>query len=139
MRKKLVLSNTNALEVKGLQALNKDNSKSENLAKLEGQVVALADASVDALRTLGAFKHTQAWHLFRKPATVVRKETVEMAKALEAAEGNGNAKAAKTIKKILFGEQGSGKTVLQLQAMALALNKGWVVVHLPDGMSRVIG
>jgi RecA/RadA recombinase len=34
----------------------------------------------------------------------------------------------------VFGKQGSGKTVLQMQAMAMALNKGWVVIHLPNGM-----
>lgn len=134
LRKKVVLSNINALEVKDLQELNWENSKSEKLAELEGQVVGFIDASVSSLRTLNAFKHTQAWHLFRKPATVVRKETVELAKALEAVEGNGDAKATKVVKKILFGEQGSGKTVLQMQAMAMALNKGWVVIHLPDGM-----
>jgi small subunit ribosomal protein S29 len=133
-RKKLVLSNTNALEVKGLQELNRENGKAARIAEFEGQVVALTDANVSALRTLEAFKHTQGWNLFRRPATVVRKETVEIAKALEDVEG-GDGEAKKVVKRIVFGKQGSGKTVLQMQAMAMALNKGWVVVHLPNGMS----
>lgn len=133
-RKKIVLSNTNALEVQGLQDLNLENSSTEKLAQLEGQVLALTDAQVSALRTLDVFKPTQAWNLFRKPATVIRKETVEIAKALESAQGGENANAKQVVKRILFGEKGSGKTVLQLQAMALALNKGWVVLHFPNGM-----
>jgi small subunit ribosomal protein S29 len=128
-----VLSNTNALEVKGLQELNRENGKAARIAGLEGQVVALTDANVSALRTLEAFKHTQGWNLFRRPATVVRKETVEIAKALEDVEG-GDGESKKVVKRIVFGKQGSGKTVLQMQAMAMALNKGWVVVHLPNGM-----
>jgi len=134
-RKKLVLSNTNALEVKGLKELNRENGKAAKIAELEGQVVALTDANVGALRTLEAFKHTQGWNLFRRPATVVRKETVEIAKAMEDIEGGEDGKAKKVVKRIMFGKQGSGKTVLQMQAMALALNKGWVVIHLPNGTS----
>jgi small subunit ribosomal protein S29 len=62
---------------------------------------------------------------------VIRKDTVEIAKALEDAQSG-----KKAVKKVLFGEQGSGKTVLQLQAMAIALNKGWVVIHIPNGMLK---
>lgn len=134
-RKKLVLSNTNALEVKGLKELNRENGKAAKIAELEGQVVALTDANVGALRTLEAFKHTQGWNLFRRPATVVRKETVEIAKAMEDIEGGEDGKPKKVVKRIMFGKQGSGKTVLQMQAMTLALNKGWVVIHLPNGTS----
>lgn len=131
LRKKIVLSNTNALEVKGLQELNTENGKAAKLAEFEGQVLGLTDANVEALRALEAFKHTQAWNLFRRPATVIRKDTVEIAKALEDAQSG-----KKAVKKVLFGEQGSGKTVLQLQAMAIALNKGWVVIHIPNGMLK---
>lgn len=134
LRKKIVLSNTNAIEIKGLQDLNRENGKAVKLAEFEGQVLGLTDANVSALRTLEAFKHTQAWNLFRRPATVIRKETVEIAKAMEAVAGGEDGKAKQVVKRILFGEQGSGKTVLQLQAMAIALNKGWVVIHLPNGM-----
>ena len=130
-RKKIVLSNTNALEVKGLQELDAPNGQVGELSKFEGQVLGLTDANVEALRALEAFKHTQAWNLFRRPATVIRKDTVAIANALEGAKNE-----RKVVKKVLFGEQGSGKSVLQLQAMALALNKGWVVIHIPNGMLK---
>jgi small subunit ribosomal protein S29 len=140
LRKKIVLSNTNALEVQGLQELNKENGTASKLAELEGQVLGLTDANVEALRSLEAFKHTQAWNLFRRPATVIRKDTIEIAKALEAAEGGEDREKAKeVVKRVLFGEKGSGKSVLQLQAMALALNKGWVVIHIPNGRTNMRG
>lgn len=131
-RKKVVLSNTNALEVQGLQDLNEQNGKSAKIVEFEGQVLGLTDANVEALRALEAFKHTQAWNLFRRPATVIRKDTVAIAKALEDAKDGKN-----VAKKVLFGEKGSGKSVLHLQAMALALNKGWVVIHIPNGMLKI--
>ena len=132
LRKKIVLSNTNALEVKGLQELNGQNGTAAKLAEFKGQVLGLTDENVEALRALDAFKHTQGWNLFRRPATVIRKDTVAIAKALEDAEGG-----KKVAKRVLFGEKGSGKSVLHLQAMALALNKGWVVIHIPNGMLKI--
>lgn len=133
VRKRIVLSNTNALEVKGLQDLDWENGRSTKLAELEKQVLGLTNDTVDALRALEAFEHTQGWNLFRRPATLVRKETVEMARALEGAEGNEGAEK-KAVRKVLFGEKGSGKSVLLLQAQAMALQRGWIVVHLPNGM-----
>lgn len=138
IRKRIVLSNTNALEVKGLKDLDWENGRSAKLAELENQVVGLTNDTVDALRALEAFEHTQGWSLFRRPATLVRKETVEMARALEGAEGNEGAEK-KAVRKILFGEKGSGKSVLLLQAQAMALQRGWIVVHLPNGTYTCAG
>jgi len=132
--KRIVLSNTNALEVKSLQDLDWENGRSTKLAELENQVLGLTNDTVDALRAVESFEHTQGWSLFRRPATLVRKETVEMARAIEVAEGNEGAEK-KVVRKVLFGEKGSGKSVLLLQAQAMALQRGWIVVHLPNGMS----
>jgi small subunit ribosomal protein S29 len=126
LRKRIVLGNPNALEVQGLQSLQGEYLSSQKLADVEGRVLALADKDVEALKALEAFKHTQGWHYFRKPTTLVRKDTVRLAETMES---GGEAKRC-----FLFGEKGSGKSVLQLQAMALALQKGWVVVHLPNGV-----
>lgn len=132
LRQKLVLSNTNALEVEGLQNLDRESSNAAKLAELEGQVLGLTDANISALRTLDAFKLTQAWHLFKRPATVVRRETVQLAEELERSE---NPEAHRSSRPwVLYGEKGSGKSTLQLQAIAMALNKGWVVIHIPNGM-----
>ncbi|OQO07499.1 hypothetical protein B0A48_07196 [Cryoendolithus antarcticus] len=134
-RKKISLSNPNALEVQGLQDLTKDYTTSARLAEVEGRVLGLQEQNVEALKALEAFKHTQGWRYFRKPATLVRRETVELARAMEEAEGS----AEGTKRWVLCGEQGSGKSVLQLQAMVLAQQKGWVVVHLPDAQDIAIG
>ena len=104
LRKKIVLSNTNALEVQGLQELNVENGKAAKLAEFEGQVLGLTDENVEALRALDAFKHTQGWNLFRRPATVIRKDTVAIARALEDAESG-----KKVFKRVLFGEKEIGR------------------------------
>jgi small subunit ribosomal protein S29 len=129
LRKKIVLSNTNALEVAGLQDFAKGNITSERLQSLQGRVLGLDDSTVDTLRALEVFKPTQGWSLFRRPATLVRKETVELAGDLQWVTQSNE---GRTARKVLFGERGSGKSVLQLQALAMASLKGWVVVHIPE-------
>ncbi|KAK6435629.1 hypothetical protein LTR95_008182 [Oleoguttula sp. CCFEE 5521] len=134
-RKKISLSNPNALEVQGLQDLTKEFVASERLAEVEGRVLGFREQNVEALKALEAFKHTQGWRYFRKPATLVRRETVELARAMEGAEGS--AEGAK--RWVVCGELGRGKSVLLLQAMVLAQQRGWVVVHFPDAQDIAIG
>ncbi|PIA90718.1 hypothetical protein CB0940_10968 [Cercospora beticola] len=130
LRKRVVLSNSNALEVPGLPDLSPGTAKIAQLRELRGSVVGLQTETVDKIRALEAFKTTQGWSLFRRPATLVRKETVELAGDLEwiveaAQEG-------RTVRKVLYGARGSGKSVLQLQAMAMASLHKWIVIHVPD-------
>jgi small subunit ribosomal protein S29 len=132
LRKRIVLSNTNALEVQGLQDLTKeklvqDGEDAVALDGYRGQVLGFNNDTVDALRALEAFRPTQGWSLFRRPASLVRAETAELARDLEQASNNKEA-----IRKVVFGEAGSGKSVLLLQAQAMALLKGWLVVHFPE-------
>ncbi|KAI4739693.1 hypothetical protein E4T50_09823 [Aureobasidium sp. EXF-12298] len=131
MRKRVVLSNTNAVEVQGL-----DNFSAANIhdAALEGQVMGLSNEVIDALRATEAFKATQGWSLFRRPATLVRKETAELAKLMQDVEANKSA-----VRRVLYGERGSGKSVLALQAKAMALLKGWIVVHIPEAKELILG
>jgi small subunit ribosomal protein S29 len=133
LRKKVVLSNTNALEVK-LQDLRTATTRSAQLGQLQGNVLGLENNTVDALRALEAFKPTQGWALFHRPATLVRKETVELAGDVEwIAEAQSKPDVpARIVRKMLFGERGSGKSVLQLQALAMASLRKWVVVHIPE-------
>ena len=128
MRKRVVLSNTNAVEVQGL-----DNFSAANIydAALEGQVMGLSNEVIDALRATEAFKATQGWSLFRRPATLVRKETAELAKLMQNVEANKTA-----VRRVIYGERGSGKSVLALQAKDMALLKGWIVVHIPEGKQQ---
>jgi small subunit ribosomal protein S29 len=124
IRKRVVLSNTNAVEVQGL-----DNFSATNIhdAAVEGQVLGFSNEVIDSLRATEAFKATQGWRLFRRPATLVRKETAEVAKLMQDIESNKT-----SIRCVLYGERGSGKSVLGLQAKAMALIKGWIVVHIPE-------
>ncbi|KAI5358589.1 Putative ribosomal protein S23/S29 [Septoria linicola] len=130
LRKKVVLSNTNALEVQGLPDLSPGRAKSVALREVEGAVVGLQNDTVDALRALEAFKPTQGWSLFRRPATLVRKETIEMAGDVDwIAEAP---KEGRAVRKVLYGARGSGKSVLQLQTLAMASLNKWIVVHVPE-------
>ncbi|CCF36153.1 hypothetical protein CH063_01443 [Colletotrichum higginsianum] len=81
-RKRITLSNNNALAVEGLQDVGRETLA---VAENKGSVVALPDQLVDQLRTLEAFKTTQNWGLFRRPHMLVRGETVKLAKRLDGA------------------------------------------------------
>lgn len=125
MRKRIVLSNTNALEVQGLQELSPETMVD---AVMVGKVVAIPGPVIDQLRVVEAFKNNQSWDLFRSPSILVRDETVILAKKiLEAAA------AKKTGSIILSGARATGKSMLLLQAMATAFTKGWIVISIPDG------
>ena len=132
LRKRIVLSNTNALEVQGLKDIDAQSMIDESL---RGQVLGIPGLVVDQLRAVEAFKVSQGWPLFRRPAMLMRKDTLEMAKEIEnISQGiRGNA-----IRRVFVGERGSGKTVMLLQAMTMAFLKGWVVINIPEGMFRLI-
>ena len=125
LRKRVVLSNTNALEVDGLQDISIKNLEDE---KSRGQVLGIPGEVVDQLRAVEAFKVAQGWGLYRRPAILVRRETGEYAKMVEEL-------GQRTVRRVLVGERGSGKTVMMLQAMAMAFLKGWVVINIPAGKS----
>jgi len=131
LRKRIVLSNTNAFEVQGLKDLHATNMHTNGV---KGRVMGLPGIVVDSLRAVEAFKTTQGWNLFRRPAILMRKESTQIAEFIhevEAAEGK------KTIRRILIGDRASGKSTLILQALAMAFLKEWVVINLPDGMLDV--
>ena len=126
LRKRVVLSNTNALEVQGLQDVNKRNMIDE---EMQGKVLGIPGEVVDRLRAVEAFKPAQGWGLYRRPAMLMRSETLEYAKMMDSI-GTGS------MRRVLVGERGSGKTTMLLQAMTLAFLNDWVVINLPEGMSR---
>jgi small subunit ribosomal protein S29 len=93
-----------------------------------GSVLGLPGVLIDQLRAVEAFKTTQGWGLFRRPAILVRAESVEIAEKMQAA-----CEAKKTLITIFGGEKGTGKSVMLLQAMATAFLKGWIVINIPEG------
>jgi small subunit ribosomal protein S29 len=148
MRKRIVLSNTNALEVKmpDLNAgmvdelvrrewVNGDIVEDGALAigerdasAVAGKVVGLMGSTVDSLRAVEAFKTTQGWGLFRRPALLVREEGVVLSRKLMDAQKNKSA-----VRLVLDGDRGTGKSLMLMHAMATAFVKGWVVLNIPEG------
>ena len=132
MRKRVVLSNTNALKVVGLQELAAENITQEESV---GTVVSIPNQLIDRLRALDAFKPTQTWGMFKHPAILVRKETVHLGQTIERISAEDGGK--ETIREIVVGEKGSGKSLHLLQAISLASLKDWVVIHIPEGRSTL--
>ena len=124
-----MLSNVNALEVRDMQDLTLEAMID---MRLRGQVIGIPGPVVDQLRALEAFKVTQGWGLFRRPGMLVRRETVEYGRMFEDLSGES---AGKVVRRVLVGEKGSGKSMMVLQAMTMALLKGWIVINIPDGMN----
>ncbi|EON66758.1 hypothetical protein W97_06004 [Coniosporium apollinis CBS 100218] len=131
LRKRIVLSNTNALEVAGLRDATLDSLVDEAMV---GKVVGLPGQVVDSLRVVEAFKVHQGWGLFRRPACLVRKETVEIGRVVAEAE-----EQKTTRRVVLCGERNSGKSVLLLQGLAGAFMRGWVVLNFPEAKDLTIG
>ncbi|KAH8690858.1 mitochondrial ribosomal death-associated protein 3-domain-containing protein [Talaromyces proteolyticus] len=132
LRKRIVLSNTNALEVQGMQEFSNETIVD---SRLRGAVVGLPVPIVSQLRAVQAFKPTQGWSLFRRPAVVLRRETLEMGKVFENITDGGD--KGKVVKKIIIGPRGSGKSVQLLQAMAIGFLKKWVVISIPEAQDMV--
>jgi small subunit ribosomal protein S29 len=125
VRKRIVLSNIIALEVQDLVDLSPENLSAE---EMNGRVVGIPGPIVDQLRAVGAFKTKQHWGLFRRPGMIFRREAAELAQTMDEA-----AEKKRTTRAIVTGEQGTGKSVFLLQAMAMAFLKGWIVLAIPEG------
>ncbi|KAF2645646.1 hypothetical protein P280DRAFT_442361 [Massarina eburnea CBS 473.64] len=134
-RKRIVLTNDNALEVPSLKDLSRSNALD---AANEGRVMGFPADVVDALRAVDAFKPTQGWSLFRRPAALMRKETMQLVGLMKEVEGAAkDGQQRKTIRRVLSGDRMSGKSTLLLQGLAVATLRGWVVVNLPDAQDIV--
>ncbi|TVY31334.1 37S ribosomal protein S23, mitochondrial, partial [Lachnellula subtilissima] len=130
MRKRIVLSNTNALEVDGMVDLSREMT--EKLEKHVGKVVGLDGATVDGLRAAEAFKTTQGWGLFRRPGVLIREESVQLGKRMAGVE-----QRKETLRVVVDGAKGTGKSMLLLQAMATAFVRGWIVLNIPEAQEVV--
>ncbi|KAL4968056.1 mitochondrial 37S ribosomal protein mS29 [Aspergillus stella-maris] len=135
LRKRIVLSNPNALEVEGMLELTGETMVD---SRLRGSVLALPVPMIDQLRAVQAFKPSQGWSIFRRPGTVLRRETLEMGRFFDNVSGEGAGKGI-VDKKIITGPRRTGKTVHLLQAMAMGFTKGWVVVTVPEAQELVNG
>lgn len=130
LRKRIVLSNNNAIAVKDVPEFGVESIGDE---QWHGQVVGLTVPMVGQLRAVNAFKRTQNWGLFRNPTMLVRRETVEYGRLFK--EMSKQPENPRTIRRILVGERGSGKSMMLLQAMTMAFLNNWVVINLPEGIT----
>ncbi|RDW94019.1 mitochondrial 37S ribosomal protein mS29 [Aspergillus mulundensis] len=135
LRKRIVLSNPNALEVEGMQELNGETMVD---SRLRGSVLALPVPMIDQLRAVQAFKTSQGWSIFRRPGTVSRRETLEMGRLFDQIS-NESAGDRSSLKRIITGQRKAGKSVHLLQAMAMGFTKEWIVVSVPDARDLVVG
>ncbi|KAI1430047.1 mitochondrial ribosomal death-associated protein 3-domain-containing protein [Xylaria sp. FL1777] len=124
-RKRIQLSNDNALAVPGLEALSSENAANPDSA---GKIFGIPPELIDQLRTCEAFKSSQNWSLFRHPHMLVRKETVDLTKRMTDA-----IEKKKTLRVVITGNRGSGKSILGLQAIATGLLNKWIVINIPEG------
>ena len=124
-RKRVLLSNDNALRVPGLVELDAEKMvDAANVAK----IMSLPDSVIDQLRTVEAFKPTQNWGFFRKPSVLIRPETVDLMTRMQEAVAK-----KQTLKLVLDGEKLTGKSILMLQAITQAFLKDWIVINIPEG------
>lgn len=131
LRKKVVLSNANALEVQGMQDITAESIVDE---QLRGQVLGIPSPLINRLLAVDAFKPRQGWSLFRRPGTLIRKQTWQYGKLIEHISKNG---VKRSLRRVLVGERGSGKTTMLLQVMTMAFLHDWVVINLPDGTNPI--
>lgn len=125
-RKRVQLSNNNAVPVSGFGELEEGSMASD---ESNGKVLGMPDRVVDQLRALEAFRPRQSWGLFRRPHMLVRSETVQLGKMLESAKADKS-----TLKLVVSGGKVTGKSTMLLQAMSHALLNNWVVIHIPEGL-----
>ncbi|KAK3335382.1 mitochondrial ribosomal death-associated protein 3-domain-containing protein [Cercophora scortea] len=124
-RKKILLSNNNALPVPGLADLSAEDMLNPKNA---ATVLSIPDAVVDQLRASEAFKPTQCWGVFRKPSVLLRSETIDLMTRMK-----GAAKQKQTLRLVVTGDRITGKSMLLLQAMTHAFLNDWIVVNIPEG------
>ncbi|RAL15615.1 mitochondrial 37S ribosomal protein mS29 [Aspergillus homomorphus CBS 101889] len=134
LRKRIVLSNPNALEVEDMQDISAENMVD---SRLHGAVLGLPVPMLDQLRAVQAFKPKQGWSIFRRPGTVMRRESLELGRLIDSISNNPEDKG-KVVKRVLTGAKGTGKTVHLLQAMAMAFTKEWVVITVPECQDLVL-
>ncbi|RDA90356.1 hypothetical protein CP533_3372 [Ophiocordyceps camponoti-saundersi (nom. inval.)] len=131
-RTRIQTSNGNALPVKGLSEMTPQTLADTSSV---GQMFSFPSNAVDQLLALRAFKTTQPWDLFRHPHCLVRQETVEVARRMDA----GRDSSKEPFRCVLTGSRLAGKSLLLLQAMTHALLNEWIVINIPEGQDLTNG
>lgn len=97
------------------------------IAENVGKASVIPRKTFDVLQTFGLPAKVDKDLTLGAPATVVRKATLDIVKSLE----DGKAGDSKEARYMITGERGAGKSMLLLQAVAYALESGWIVFYQP--------
>lgn len=124
-RKRIQLSNHNAIAVHGLGTMRADSLADSEMV---GKVLCIPEGVVDQLRAIEAFRPTQSWGFFRRPHVLLRTEAIAVGEALKEAQDN-----KKGLRMVITGDRAAGKSVILLQAMTHAFLNNWVVINIPEG------
>ncbi|KAI5810802.1 mitochondrial ribosomal death-associated protein 3-domain-containing protein [Pyronema omphalodes] len=141
LRNTIVLSNTNAPKIEA-PALDVETSLDESAI---GALYSFEDTDIDKLRILDAFRRTQDWKFFHRPSTIFRSESLLVAEKLarisgeQVPERESEKQNDPFQRMVVYGPKGSGKSILMLQTIALALQRNWVVINIPNAHDLVIG
>jgi small subunit ribosomal protein S29 len=127
-RKRIVLTNDNALTVEGATDLTSASMVNQDNV---GTMLRLPDKLVDQLRAAEAFKTTQCWNLFRWPHVLLRQSGLDVAKKMQK-----DLQTKHTTRLVLMGDKSVGKSMLLLQTIANAYSNDWIVVNIPEGSFR---
>jgi small subunit ribosomal protein S29 len=135
-KNRIILSNTNAVEAPGLHTLSAENIANESTL---GKVMAIPGPVVDSLRVLGAFKRSQGWSNYRRPACLMTAKSWELGRKIADITRNNleNEHPASSMRRVIHGPRKSGKSVLVLQAMTMAILNQWVVFNIPQCKSSL--
>lgn len=128
IRNRIILSNTNA-PVLPTPEMTVEVSLHEPAV---GTLFSFSNSDIDGLRAVGAFQRGQNWKFFQRPSTVMRHETLVMGEMLARIQG-GEEESGTMERLVVTGPKGSGKSVFMAQAMAIALQRNWVVINIPKG------
>ncbi|PSR82737.1 mitochondrial ribosomal protein [Coniella lustricola] len=123
-RKRIVLSNNNALPVRGLELMSPARLASQESA---GHVLKIPDHLIDRLRAVEAFKSSQTWEFFHSPHMLVRPETVHICERMGESVKDGS-----TARIVVSGGKAAGKSMTLLQAQIYAFMEKWVVINIPE-------
>lgn len=127
IQKRVVLSNTNALQINGQEEASLDLLAED---RSRGKVMAIPGTVIDKLKAADAFRTKQMWKMFRWPSVLIRDSTLSFTKTFNEVE-----KEKKTVRRVLVGDRKTGKTLMLLQAMMIAFMKDWIVINIPRGTS----
>jgi small subunit ribosomal protein S29 len=127
-KNRIVLSNINANDVSGLRPLTPENMANEQTL---GKVMSIPGDAVDSLRSLRAFKRTQAWASYKKPAVLMTEESWNLAKLMTDIQNNSQS-GPSSIAKVIHGPRRSGKSVFLLQALLMGILQKWIVINIPE-------